>query len=75
LRKHVVRLLRRRKPDDLISWIGTWLLAGVGLLGMYFAGTVGLYTAVALIVLVVFVIGLATRAVKSVGRPTRSRTK
>jgi hypothetical protein len=50
-------------------------LVGVGLLGMYFAGTVGLYAAVALIVLVVFAIGLATRAVKWVGRLTRSRTK
>jgi hypothetical protein len=67
--------MRRRKPDDLISWIGTWLLLAVGLLGLYFAGTVGLYAVVVLIVLVAFASGLATRGVRSLVRRTVSRTK
>jgi hypothetical protein len=70
-----MRVARRRKPDDLISWIGTWLFLGVGLLGLYFAGTVGVYAAVAVMALVAFVIGLATRSVRWVVRLTRSRAK
>lgn len=70
-----MRVARRRKPDDLISWIGTWLFLGVGLLGLYFAGTVGVYAAVAVMALVAFVIGLATRSVRWVERLTRSRAK
>jgi hypothetical protein len=67
--------VRRRKPDDLISWIGTWVLLAVGLLGLYFAGTVGLYAVVVLMVLVAFASGLATRGVKWVVRRTGARTK
>jgi hypothetical protein len=74
-RKHVARALRRRRPDDLLSLIGMWLFVGLGLLGLYFAGTIGLYAAVALVMLVVFVIGLVARSVKRVARLTRSRTK
>jgi hypothetical protein len=70
-----MRVVRRRRPDDLISWIGTWLFLGVGLLGLYFAGTVGVYAAVAVMALVAFVIGLATRSVRWVVRLTRSRAK
>lgn len=70
-----MRVARRRKPDDLISWIGTWLFLGVGLLGLYFAGTVGVYAAVAVMALVAFVIGFATRSVRWVVRLTRSRAK
>jgi hypothetical protein len=70
-----MRVARRRKPDDLISWVGTWSFLAVGLLGLYFAGTVGVYAAVAVMALVAFVIGLATRSVRWVVRLTRSRAK
>jgi hypothetical protein len=70
-----MRVVRRRKPDDLISWLGTWLFLGVGLVGLYFAGTVGVYVAVAVMALAAFVIGFATRSVKWFVRLTRSRTR
>jgi hypothetical protein len=73
-KKRIARVVRRRKPDDPISWIGTWALLAVGLLGLYFAGTVGLIAVVVLLVLAAFAIGLATRGVKRVVRRTRSRT-
>ena len=51
------------------------LFCAVGLLGLYLAGNVGLYAALALVVLVAFVIGLATRVLRWVVRVTRSRTQ
>jgi hypothetical protein len=75
MRKHVMRVVRRRKPDDLISLLGTWVILVVGLLGLYFAGTAGVYAAVVVMALVAVVIGLATRSVKWVVRLTRFRAK
>jgi len=74
-RKHIARRWRRLKPDHLVSWVGTWALLAVGLVGMYFAGLVGLFAAVVLLALLAFVSGLVTRAVKRIVRATRSRTK
>jgi hypothetical protein len=54
---------------------GTWLILAVGLLGLYFAGTVGVFAVVAGMALVAFAIGLATRGVNWIVRLTRSRTK
>jgi hypothetical protein len=73
-KKHIVRVVRRRRPDDPSSWIGTWALLAVGLLGLYFAGTVGLIAVVVLLVLAAFAIGLAIRGVNRVVRRSRSRT-
>jgi hypothetical protein len=70
-----VRVVRRRRPDHLISLTGTWLILAVGLLGLYFAGTVGVFAVVAGMALVAFAIGLATRGVNWIVRLTRSRTK
>jgi hypothetical protein len=70
-----VRVVRRRKPDHLISWLATWLILAVCLLGLYFAGMVGVYAVVVVMALVAFAIGLATRGVKWIVRLTRSRTK
>jgi hypothetical protein len=53
-----VRVVRRRRPDHLISLIGTWLILAVGLLGLYFAGTVGVFAVVVGMALVAFAIGL-----------------
>jgi hypothetical protein len=53
--------------------IGVVVLAGLGVLALYLWGTPGLYAAVVLIVLVAFVVGVATRSVKRVVRATRSR--
>jgi hypothetical protein len=74
-RKHVERRLRRLKPDDLGTKIGVVVFAGVGVLVLYLWGTPGLYAAVVLTVLVVFVVGVASRFVKRVVRATRSRKK
>ena len=51
------------------------LFCAVGFLGLYLAGNVGLYAGLALMVLVAFVIGLATRGLKWVMRMNRSRTQ
>jgi hypothetical protein len=74
-RKHVARRLRRLKPDDLGTKIGVVIFAGVGVLVLYLWGAPGLYAAVVLTVLVVFVVGVATRSVKRVVSATRSRKK
>jgi hypothetical protein len=44
--------------------IGVVVFAAVGVLGLYLAGTPGLYAAVARMVLGAFVVGVATRCVK-----------
>lgn len=74
-RKHAVRRLRRLKPDDLRSRIAIGFICAAGLLGMYLAGTAGLYAVMVLMVVVAFAVGLATRGVKWVVHVTRSRTK
>jgi hypothetical protein len=58
----------------MVSWIGTWVVLVVGLVVLYFAGSVGLFAAVVLAALVAFVLGVATRAIKRVVRRDRSRT-
>jgi hypothetical protein len=72
-RKHVARRWRILKPDDLLPWIGMWLVVAVCLAGLYFAGTIGAYAALALVALFVFVGGVVTRAVQRVVRAARSR--
>lgn len=69
-----MRRWRVLKPDDLAWWIATWLIVALGLAGMYFAGTVGLYAVVFVVAVVVFVGGVVVRGVKRVVRAARSRS-
>lgn len=74
-RKHLARWWRRLKPDDLVSFVGVWVFLAVGLVGMYFAGWIGIFAAVVLMALVAYVYGVAARAVKRIvgARSTRAK--
>jgi HAMP domain-containing protein len=57
-----------------LAWsVVTGFVVVLGLLGMYFAGTAGLYAVVFVAVVLIFVGGVLTRGVRRIVRMARSR--